>query len=46
MRDFMNYDDWLKSVPVEISGDLLKNPPLPVLTHHASRITPKENHVA
>jgi four helix bundle protein len=23
MREFMNYDDWLKAVPVEISGDLL-----------------------
>jgi four helix bundle protein len=23
MRDFMNYEDWLKSVPVEITGDPL-----------------------
>ncbi len=23
MREFMNYDDWLKSVPAEISGDIL-----------------------
>jgi four helix bundle protein len=23
MREYMNYDDWLKSVPAEISGDLL-----------------------
>jgi four helix bundle protein len=23
MREFMNYDDWLKSVPTEITGDLL-----------------------
>src|ERR1035438_622884 len=23
MREFMNYDDWLKAVPVEIGGDLL-----------------------
>ena len=110
MREFMTCDDWLKSVPVEISGDLLwkveacrlalfladlawrdatkltqdrrmfglsdqrnvslhednvpyvclpesdaasenladllKHVPLPVLTHHASRITPEENHVA
>jgi four helix bundle protein len=30
----------------EVLADLLKNAPLPVLTHHASRITPKENHVA
>lgn len=30
----------------KVLANLLKNVPLPVLTHHASRITPEENHVA
>ena len=59
MREFMNYDDWLKSAPKEITSDLLwkveayrlallllKNVPLPALTHHESRITPPDHHHA